>query len=127
MATYQIKTAVKNFTGTVVGVQITNGVGETDDPSIASYFERHDATVTCIKGDEPAFPNGDPSLEWTKDQLTAWADANKVDLTGAKTKADMLTAIQAGNKPATDGEATNQPAADDSAGDDQANSVGVDN
>lgn len=36
-----IKTPAPGFTGVVVGVNFTNGVGETEDPSAVQYFERH--------------------------------------------------------------------------------------
>ncbi len=36
-----IQTPVKGFTGTVVGVDFKNGVGETDDEAALAYFGRH--------------------------------------------------------------------------------------
>lgn len=44
-----------------------------------------------------AYPDGDPSESWTKEQLVAWATARGFDLTGTKTKADILSVIAAGH------------------------------
>lgn len=58
----RIHTPVKNFTGTVVGVQFNDGTGETDDPTALAYFERHGYTIGAAKNDttpeeEPAKAN----------------------------------------------------------------------
>lgn len=41
----RVTTPVKDFTGTVVGVQFTDGAGDTDNPTALSYFRRHGYTV----------------------------------------------------------------------------------
>ncbi|HEY1177860.1 MAG TPA: hypothetical protein VGF17_17020 [Phytomonospora sp.] len=46
-------------------------------------------------GDAPAYPEGDPSEDWTGKQLDAYAADKNVDLAGASTKADKVAAIQA--------------------------------
>lgn len=47
-------------------------------------------------GDQSAsFPEGAPSEAWNKAQLTAYAEAKEVDLSGTTTKADILQAISA--------------------------------
>ncbi|HEY1176481.1 MAG TPA: hypothetical protein VGF17_10010 [Phytomonospora sp.] len=43
----------------------------------------------------PAYPEGEPSEDWKGDQLDAYASEKGVDLSGAKTKADKVAAIQA--------------------------------
>jgi len=43
----------------------------------------------------PAYPEGEPSEEWTGKQLDAYAVDKSVDLGGASTKADKVAAIQA--------------------------------
>lgn len=47
----------------------------------------HDATV---KASEPA---AEPSLDWKKDELEAYAHEHGVDIDDAKTKAEILDAI----------------------------------
>lgn len=37
----RITAPVEGFTGIVVGVSFTNGVGETDDQNLINYFDRH--------------------------------------------------------------------------------------
>lgn len=41
----KITTPVKGYTGDVVGVSFTDGVGETSDPALLAYFARHGYTV----------------------------------------------------------------------------------
>ena len=41
----RVTTPVKGFTGTVVNVQFTDGVGETDNPTALAYFARHGYTI----------------------------------------------------------------------------------
>ena len=43
--------------------------------------------------EEPAFPEGAPSEEWTGKQLDAFAAVKSVDFTAAKSKADKVAAI----------------------------------
>lgn len=51
-------------------------------------------TVTPQVRDSAPYPDGDPTTEWKADQLQAYADAQSIDLTGAKgSKADMVAAI----------------------------------
>lgn len=38
-------------------------------------------------------PDAEPSIEWTKKQLEAYAAEHDVDIVGAKTKADIFAAI----------------------------------
>lgn len=42
----QVTTPVKGFTGTVVDVRFTDGVGDTDDPTALAYFARHGYTIS---------------------------------------------------------------------------------
>lgn len=41
----KIHTPVKGFTGTVVGVDFKDGIGETEHPSALSYFARQGYTI----------------------------------------------------------------------------------
>lgn len=45
--------------------------------------------------DGPAYPDGEPSEDWTGKQLDAYAADKTVDLAGASTKAEKVAAIQA--------------------------------
>ncbi|HEY1177854.1 MAG TPA: hypothetical protein VGF17_16990 [Phytomonospora sp.] len=54
-----------------------------------------EAVTLRAMGFTPAQPVVEsPSADWTHDQLDAYALAHNVDLTGAKTKADKVAAIQ---------------------------------
>lgn len=56
----------------------------------------HEAAGTPAEPDVP----GDvyPTSDWKNAEIKSWAEANKVDLGDATTKADMLAAIAAANK-----------------------------
>lgn len=46
--------------------------------------------------DEVEIPDGDPTIDWSAKQLTAWAEREKVELPkSAKSKPDILDAIAA--------------------------------
>lgn len=47
------------------------------------------------ESDAPKYPEGEPSEDWTHDQLDAYAADKSVDLTGAKNKADKVAAAKA--------------------------------
>lgn len=89
----KITTPVEGFNGVVAGVHFANGVGESDDPIALSYFERRGYGVE--KADAPAtIPDGKPSTEWKGDQLKAYADKHGLDLGSAKTKPELVAAIE---------------------------------
>lgn len=92
-----ITTPAEGFTGSVVGVDFKDGVGETADTAALEYFERQGYTIEV---DEPAFPEGKPSDKWKVDQLKAYAEANTIDLTEAKTKDDILALVNPPAPPA---------------------------
>lgn len=52
----RVTTPVKNFSGTVVGVQFNDGVGDTNDPIAIAYFARHGYNLA---GEEHEPDNGD--------------------------------------------------------------------
>lgn len=56
--------------------------------------------VAAPEDDEPAFPEGDPSEEWSGKQLDAYAAAKSIELGSAKTKAEKVAAIVAASAPA---------------------------
>lgn len=49
----KITAPVKGYTGDVVGVSFTDGVGETTDPGLLTYFTRHGYTVENGEGKRP--------------------------------------------------------------------------
>ncbi len=89
----KVTTPVKGFTGTVVGVDFKDGIGETDHRPALEYFERHGYEI--VFDQVPDFPEGDPATSWTKDQLTKWAQANEVELGSASKKDEVFAAIEA--------------------------------
>lgn len=91
----QIHTPVDGFTGTVVGVEFIDGVGETEDAAALAYFERHRYEVTAAPEQVPTFPEGTPTEKWTVDQLKAYASAKEIDLKGVAAKVDILLAVGA--------------------------------
>lgn len=97
----KITTPVEGFNGIVVGVTFTKGEGETDNPAALAYFERQGYTVEGAG--ETGYPEGDPTDKWTKDQLTAFAEAKSINVDDAKTKADLLAAVTAKPSDTPDG------------------------
>lgn len=52
--TYRITAPVAGYTGTVAGVTLANGTGETNNESAVSYFRRHGYTVEEVAQEAPA-------------------------------------------------------------------------
>ncbi len=96
-----VHTPVKGFTGTVAGIDFTDGVGTTSDEVALSYFERQGYTIDPPEDTGPVFPEGAPVEAWTVKQLTAWAKAHEVDLGGAKSKPEILAVVLDPNTPKT--------------------------
>lgn len=95
----RVTAPVKGFTGKVVGAMFDGGIATVEDERQLAYFRRHGYTVE--EADDTAkVPDGDPAKSWNNAQITAWAEANEVDLSGASTKAEMLAAIAASKTPA---------------------------
>ncbi|GAA1455453.1 hypothetical protein [Nocardiopsis tropica] len=49
MTLHKITAPVPGYTGTVAGVTLANGVGETDNEGALSYFRRHGYTVEPVE------------------------------------------------------------------------------
>ena len=102
MAKTTIKTPVEGYNGIVAGVAFTDGVGHTDDESAIAYFQRQGYEVGGHV-DEDAdrdYPLGDPSDNWTKAQLLAFAKDRGIQIAAdVKTKDDIWAAIQPGGTP----------------------------
>lgn len=91
----KITTPVEGFTGQVAGVAFANGVGETDDPIALGYFERRGYGIE--KADAPApvtIPDGKPSTDWKADQLKAYAEKHGLEVGSAKSKPELVAAIE---------------------------------
>ncbi len=97
----KIHTPAAGFTGVVVGVPFTDGVGETTDAAALSYFERHGYKVEQVA---PTFPDGDPAEAWKVAELKQWAAAHDVDLGSATKKDDVWAAIVAATAADSAGE-----------------------
>ncbi|GLU91344.1 hypothetical protein [Agromyces sp. NBRC 114283] len=91
----KITTPVKGFTGNVAGVAFVDGRGETDDPIALGYFERRGYGVEKAAAPEPiTVPEGKPSTDWKVDQLKAYAEKHELDLGSAKSKPELVAAIE---------------------------------
>lgn len=94
----KITTPVKGFTGKVAGVSFVDGEGETDDAGALAYFRRHgygvDAAEKAVE-----IPDGKPSTDWKADQLKEYAEKHEVDLGQAKTKPEIVEAIEKAETP----------------------------
>lgn len=100
-----ITTPVEGYTGTVIGVTFADGKGETEDDAKIAYFRRHGYTVG--EGEKAVeIPEGAPSTDWTAAQLKAYAEKHEVDLGSAKSKPELVKAIEdaAAAKAGTGGE-----------------------
>lgn len=101
MSKHTIESPVKDFNGSVVGVQFTGGKASTDNEGAIAYFERQGYTVSgeVLDDVERDYPLGDPSDKWTIKQLTAYAAERQIDLGKAKSKDEVWNAIQPGGTP----------------------------
>lgn len=90
----KITAPVKDFSGTVAGVDFVKGAGDTDDENAIAYFERHGYTVGGASDSKAETPEGGPSEKWTVDQLKAYAAEKKIDLGDASKKVEILAAIE---------------------------------
>lgn len=85
-----VHTPVKGFTGTVVGVDFKDGVGETESIHALGYFERQGYKIAWPDSETPT---GTPSKSWKVDELRAFAAVNDVLLGDAKTKEEILAIL----------------------------------
>ncbi|GAB2519489.1 hypothetical protein [Paramicrobacterium agarici] len=103
----KINTPVKGFTGTVVGVNFADGVGETEDAGKLAYFRRQGYTVEESAKRESKtveIPEGKPEEKWTNAQLTAYAEREQIDLDGATKKGDIIAVLTKPSEPQGNGE-----------------------
>lgn len=98
----KITTPVKGYTGKVAGVSFVDGEGETTEASAIAYFGRHGYEIE--QTEKPVdIPEGKPSTEWKADQLKAYASEHSIDLGAAKSKPEIVEAIEkADTSPAGD-------------------------
>ncbi len=97
----KVTTPVEGFTGTVAGVQFTDGKGETDSESALAYFRRHGYGVGTSEAKDPA-GNPDPAdnlADLTVAQLRKYAKDKGIDLGDAEKKADILAAVERAVSP----------------------------
>jgi len=88
----RITTPVAGYTGEVVGVSFTDGVGETTDDALLGYFRRHGYRID-EQDESVEIPEGKPSRQWNKPQLAAYAEREDIDLGDASTKDDILAVL----------------------------------
>lgn len=92
----------KQYNGLSASVPFTNGIGETDKPHLIEWFREHGYTVE----DEQQGGEGGIS-DMTVKELKAYAAEKNIDLGEAKTKADIVAAIEAA-EPDNEGEGGNE-------------------
>ncbi|WP_019636129.1 hypothetical protein [Paenibacillus fonticola] len=80
------------YTGLSASVMFINGVGETDDPHLLSWFEAKGYTVEHPETDNPS--SDVPIDKMTVPQLKEYAAEKKIDLGEATKKEDILKVIQ---------------------------------
>lgn len=77
---------------------VLHAAGSSPDKDVADQITNPKAwgESASAESDAPAaFPEGDPSEDWKGDELKAYAEANEIDLGSARTKAEMVEAINA--------------------------------
>lgn len=91
----RITTPVAGFTGVSVGVNFTDGVGETDDEWAIDYFRRHGYGIDVPE--EPSGPDGaqKPLDEQSKAELEATATAAGVEFKAPINKGELIALIEA--------------------------------
>ena len=87
----------KDYTGVSATVEFTRGVGECADPYLLSWFEEHGYRVEPESGESVNID------EMTVNQLKAYAAERGIELGKAKTKADILAAIEAADPEEPEG------------------------
>lgn len=92
---YTITHPEPGFTGSNSGIRFEGGAAELDTitPDVIEVLTANGFTVTGEASDKPAFPEGDPSTEWTGAQLDAYAAAKGVQLTGANKKDEKVALL----------------------------------
>lgn len=90
-----VKTPVEGFTGTVVGVTFTDGVGETDDLAALAYFERqgYEVEIPDAIAEVVEIPDGEPTDKWTKPQIVAFLLSKDVEASEDEKKDDLLAKV----------------------------------
>ena len=95
-----VRTPVEGFTGNVVGVQFTDGVGEADEDSQLAYFARQGYTVG---GDaETADDAAVVLLDLTKADLEQIALDEGVEFKAPINKPELVALIEAKRLAATE-------------------------
>lgn len=100
MAT-KITAPVKGYNGIVAGVHFSNGTAETDNPGALAYFRRHGYGVAS---QTPAAAGGQrgPAENlsgFSVPELRKYAKDKGIDLGSAKSKDDVLAAIERAVSP----------------------------
>ncbi len=80
----------KDYTGIVAGVVFKEGRGDTDDSRMVEWFKEKGYKIVEEKKEKTVD-------EMTVDELKAFAEANGIDLSGAKIKAEIITVIKGSN------------------------------
>lgn len=97
------------FSGVRANLVFVNGVSETNDAWLIKWFKEHGYEVT-EKPDEPEVKDegGEGGIgDMTVKELKAYAAEKNIDLGEAKTKADIVAAIEAA-EPNNEGEGGNE-------------------
>lgn len=93
----------KQYNGLSASVPFTNGIGETYKPHLIEWFREHGYT---IEGEPQGGEGGIGDM--TIKELKAYAAEKSIDLGEAKTKAEIITAIEAAEAVDGDDEGGNE-------------------
>lgn len=96
-------TAPEPVTGSISGLDFTAGVAEVDslDETARAVLTDHGFKIDDTK--QPVtIPDGAPSTDWKGDQLKAYAEKHELDLGSAKSKPELVAAIEAADKAKAD-------------------------
>lgn len=82
MTLHKITAPVPGYTGTVAGVALANGTGETDSPSAVAYFRRHGYGVEPAEepaADEESDAPFDPAAHTVDEVAEYLAEADEAE------------------------------------------------
>lgn len=86
----------ESYTGVSASVAFSKGIGFTKDKHLIEWFKEHEYKVDETE-DQQKNDNGEKPIDnMTVDELKAYAEGEKIDLTGLTKRDDILNKIRAG-------------------------------
>lgn len=86
----------KQYTGVSASVPFANGIGETDNPKLISWFKKHGYQVIEVEKKKKTLD------EMSVDELVVYAFEHKIDIGKATSQAGILEKIKAAEKAEED-------------------------